>query len=82
MPEEQHPSLRTLTSPRALIILLTLVLIISYIDRGNLATGREGHIVHPIRENGKLSSETGRVQALVMNRLSAAAARARDVDSR
>jgi MFS family permease len=38
MPEEQHEAPRSLSSPRTLIILLTLVLIISYIDRGNLAT--------------------------------------------
>jgi MFS family permease len=38
MPEQQHRRPRALTSPRKLIILLTLVLIISYIDRGNLAT--------------------------------------------
>ena len=38
MPKEQHPAPRAVTSPRTLIMLLTLVLIISYIDRGNLAT--------------------------------------------
>jgi MFS family permease len=38
MSKEQHRAPRALTSPRALIILLTLVLVISYIDRGNLAT--------------------------------------------
>lgn len=38
MLKEQHRGPRALTSPRTLILLLTLVLIISYIDRGNLAT--------------------------------------------
>src|SRR6185437_6626249 len=38
MPEGQHGTPVALTSPRTLITLLTLVLIISYIDRGNLAT--------------------------------------------
>lgn len=38
MPERQRGTQRALTSPRILMILLTLVLIISYIDRGNLAT--------------------------------------------
>jgi MFS family permease len=38
MPEEQHRAPRAPTPSRMLIILLTLVLIISYIDRGNLAT--------------------------------------------
>jgi len=38
MPGGQHGTPGALTSPRTLITLLTLVLIISYIDRGNLAT--------------------------------------------
>ncbi len=36
--EQQHQAPRAMTPPRMLVILLTLVLIISYIDRGNLAT--------------------------------------------
>jgi MFS family permease len=38
MPEERLPGPPALTSPRTLVILLTLVVVMSYIDRGNLAT--------------------------------------------